>query len=117
VIAGYQEIIRRVHAHGVKIIGATLTPSAGTAFGLYGTPETDAKRRTINNFIRTSGEFDGVVDFSAVTEDPANPGHLLPAYDTNSSVGGPGDHLHPNRAGFLAMGEAVDVSPVLRFAL
>ncbi len=117
VIAGYQEIIRRVHARGIKIIGATLTPSAGTAFGLYGTPETDAKRRTINNFIRTSGMFDGVADFSAVTEDPANPGHLLPAYDTNSSVGGPGDHLHPNRAGFLAMGEAVDVSQVLRFAL
>jgi len=117
VIAGYQEIIRRVHARGIKIIGATLTPSAGTTFGLYGTPETDAKRRTINNFIRTSGMFDGVADFSAVTEDPANPGHLLPAYDTNSSVGGPGDHLHPNRAGFLAMGGAVDVSQVLRFAL
>jgi len=117
VIAGYQEIIRRVHARGIKIIGATLTPSAGTAFGLYGTPETDAKRRAINNFIRTSGMFDGVADFSAVTEDPANPGHLLLAYDTNSSVGGPGDHLHPNRAGFLAMGGAVDVSQVLRFAL
>ena len=117
VIAGYQEIIRRVHAHGIKIIGATLTPSAGTAFGLYGSPETDAKRRTINNFIRTSGEFDGVADFSAVTEDPADQGPLLPAYDTNSSVGGPGDHLHPNRAGFLAMGAAVDVSQVLRFAL
>jgi len=117
VIAGYQEIIRRVHARGIKIIGATLTPSAGTAFGLYGTPETDAKRRAINNFIRTSGEFDGVADFSAVTEDPANPGHLLPAYDTHSTVGGPGDHLHPNRAGFLAMGGAVDVSQVLRFAL
>jgi len=106
-----------VHARGIKIIGATLTPSAGTEFGLYGTPETDAERRAINNFIRTSGEFDGVADFSAVTEDPANPGHLLPAYDTNSSVGGPGDHLHPNRAGFLAMGGAVDVSQVLRFAL
>jgi hypothetical protein len=52
-----------------------------------------------------------------VTEDPANQGHLLPAYDTNSSVGGPGDHLHPNRAGFLAMAGAVDVSQLLRFAL
>ena len=117
VIAGYQQIIRRVHARGIKIIGATLTPSAGTAFGLYGTPETDAERRTINSSIRTSGMFDGVADFAAVTEDPANPGHLLPAYDTNSSVGGPGDHLHPNRAGFLAMGGAVDVSQVLRLAL
>jgi len=60
VIAGCQEIIRRVHAHGIEIIGGTLTPSAGTAFGLYGTPETDAKRRTIDNFIRTSEMFDGV---------------------------------------------------------
>jgi lysophospholipase L1-like esterase len=89
VIDGYREIVRRVHARGIKIVGATLTPSAGTAFGLYGTPETDAKRRTINDFIRNSGTFDGVADFSAVTEDPANPGHLLPAYDTSSSVGGP----------------------------
>ncbi|XVU28398.1 SGNH/GDSL hydrolase family protein [Actinoplanes sp. CA-054009] len=116
VIAGYQEIIRRVHARGIKIVGATLTPSAGTEFGLYGTPETDAKRRAINDFIRTSGQFDGVADFSAVTEDPANPGHLLPAYDTNSSVGGPGDHLHPNRAGFLAMAGAVDLAQLERLA-
>jgi hypothetical protein len=64
----------------------------------------------INDFIRHSGLFDGVADFSAVTEDPANPGHLLPAYDTNTSVGGPGDHLHPNRAGFLAMGHAVNLA-------
>jgi lysophospholipase L1-like esterase len=117
VIDGYKEIIRRVHARGIKIIGATLTPSAGTEFGLYGTPETDAKRRMINDFIRNSGMFDGVADFSAVTEDPANPGHLLPAYDTNSTVGGPGDHLHPNRAGFLAMGGAVDVAQLQRFVL
>ncbi|BCJ47181.1 lipolytic enzyme, G-D-S-L [Actinoplanes ianthinogenes] len=109
VITGYREIVRRVHARGIKIIGATLTPSAGTAFGLYGTPETDAKRRTINDFIRTSGLFDGVADFSAVTEDPANPGHLRPEFDTNSTAGGAGDHLHPNRAGFLAMAGAIDL--------
>jgi lysophospholipase L1-like esterase len=114
VIAGYREIIRRVHARGIKIIGGTLTPSAGTAFGLYGTPETDAKRRAINDFIRTSGLFDGVADFAAATEDPANPGRLLPAYDTNSTAGGPGDHLHPNRAGFLAMAAAVDVAQLER---
>jgi lysophospholipase L1-like esterase len=115
VIAGYQEIIRRVHARGIKIVGATLTPSAGTGFGLYGTPETDAKRRAVNDFIR-SGAFDGVADFAAVTEDPANPGHLRPEFDTNSSVGGPGDHLHPNRAGFLAMAAAIDLAQVRRFA-
>nr|WP_221375175.1 SGNH/GDSL hydrolase family protein [Actinoplanes polyasparticus] len=116
VIAGYREIIRRVHARGIKIVGATLTPSAGTEFGLYGTPETDAKRRAVNDFVR-SGAFDGVADFAAVTEDPANPGRLRPEFDTNSSVGGPGDHLHPNRAGFLAMGNAIDVNQLRRWAL
>jgi lysophospholipase L1-like esterase len=115
VIEGMKEIIRRVHARGIRIIGATLTPSAGTEFDLYGTPETDARRRAVNDFIRNGGMFDGVADFAAVTEDPLNPGHLLPADDTNSSVGGPGDHLHPNRAGFLAMARAVDVTQLQRF--
>jgi lysophospholipase L1-like esterase len=116
VIAGMREIIDRVHAHGIPIIGATLTPSGGAEESLanYGTAETDARRRAVNDFIRTSGMFDAVVDFSAATEDPANPGRLLPAYDTNSSLGGPGDHLHPNRAGFLAMGHAFDLQELER---
>ena len=114
VIEGMREIIRRVHARGIKIIGATLTPAQGTAFGLYGTPATDARRRVVNDFIRNSGLFDGVADFAAVTENPANPGRLLPAYDTNTSVGGPGDHLHPNRAGFLAMGHAISLAQLKR---
>lgn len=59
--------------------------------------------------------FDGVADFSAVTEDPFDPGHPLPAYDSNRSVGGPGDHLHPNRAGFLALARTVDVAQLERF--
>ena len=119
VIAGMQEIIDRVHTHGIPIIGATLTPSGGAEAGLanYGTAETDARRRAVNDFIRTSGMFDAVVDFSAATEDPANPGRLLPAYDTNSSVGGPGDHLHPNRAGFLAMGHAFDLEELERLVV
>ncbi|MCO8275095.1 hypothetical protein M1L60_31400 [Actinoplanes sp. TRM 88003] len=50
-----------------------------------------------------------------MTEDPARPGHLRPEFDTNSSVGGPGDHLHPNRAGFLAMGGAVDLTQLRRW--
>jgi lysophospholipase L1-like esterase len=114
VIEGMRELIGRVHARGIKIIGATLTPARGTAFGLYGTPETDARRRAVNNFVRNSGLFDGVADFAAVTEDPADPSRLVPAYDTNTSVGGPGDHLHPNRAGFLAMGHAVDLAQLKR---
>ncbi len=111
VIAGMEEIADRVHAAGIPIIGATLTPSGGAADGLanYGTAETDEQRRAVNDFIRTSGAFDAVVDFAAATEDPADASRLLPAYDTNTSVGGPGDHLHPNRAGFLAMGAAFDL--------
>jgi lysophospholipase L1-like esterase len=116
VIAGMEEIVDRVHDQGIPIIGATLTPSGGAAENLanYGTAETDAQRRAVNDFIRTSGEFDAVVDFSAATADPADPSRLLPAYDTNTSVGGPGDHLHPNRAGFLAMGAAFDLEELER---
>ena len=111
VIAGMEEIADRVHDAGIPIIGATLTPSGGAEDGLanYGTAETDAQRRGVNDFIRTSGVLDAVVDFAAATEDPADTSRLLPAYDTNTSVGGPGDHLHPNRAGFLAMGSAFDL--------
>jgi lysophospholipase L1-like esterase len=119
VIAGMRELVERAHARGIKVVGATITPSGGTdAPGLenYGTAETDARRRAVNEFIRTSGVFDGVADFSAATEDPANPGHLRPAYDTNSSVGGAGDHLHPNRAGFLAMARSIDVRELERLA-
>jgi lysophospholipase L1-like esterase len=116
VIAGMEEIVDRVHDQGIPIIGATLTPSGGAEAGLanYGTAETDAERRAVNDFIRTSGQFDAVVDFAAATEDPADPSRLLPAYDTNTSVGGPGDHLHPNRAGFLAMGSAFDLEELER---
>ena len=111
-----EEIVDRVHDQGIPIIGATLTPSGGAEAGLanYGTAETDAKRRAVNDFIRTSGQFDAVVDFAAATEDPADPSRLLPAYDTNTSVGGPGDHLHPNRAGFLAMGSAFELEELER---
>lgn len=110
VIAGMREIVRRVHRKGLKIIGATLTPSTGTAFVLYGTPETNAKRLEVNRFIRESGEFDAVVDIDAATRDPHNPDFLLPAFNTNSTLGGPGDFLHPNRAGFIAMANAFDLS-------
>jgi len=63
----------------------------------------------VNQFIRMSRTCDEVADFSAVTEDPANPGHLLPAYALNSSVGGAGDNLHPDRAGLLAMANVINL--------
>jgi hypothetical protein len=68
----------------------------------------------VNDFIRSSGIFDGVADFAAATEDPARPGRLRPEFDVNSSVGGAGDHLHPNRAGFLAMTGSIDLGQLER---
>ncbi|HWL67430.1 MAG TPA: SGNH/GDSL hydrolase family protein [Geminicoccus sp.] len=106
VITGYKQLIERAHANGMRIIGATLTPFADTFEGtpLYGYyDETkEAKRQAINDWIRTSGAFDGVIDFDAVTRDPASPKHIQAAYDK-------GDHLHPNDAGYKAMAESVDL--------
>jgi lysophospholipase L1-like esterase len=119
VIDAMRQLVARAHAHGIKIIGATITPSEGTdAPGLenYATAETDARRRAVNDFIRNSGTFDGVADFSAATEDPTNPGHLRPEFVPSSSVGGSGDHLHPNRAGFLAMARSINLTQLERLA-
>ena len=98
-IAAQQQLIERAHAHGLKIFGATLTPFEGAA---YFSPEGEAKRTAINEWIRTSKAYDGVIDFDAATRDPANPAKFLPLYDS-------GDHLHPNDAGYEAMGKAVDL--------
>jgi lysophospholipase L1-like esterase len=103
-IAAYRQIIARVHAAGKCIVGATMTPFKGTRAPYY----TDAKepiREAANDWIRTSGEFDGVVDFDKVTRDPADPHMFLPAYDS-------GDHLHPNDAGYQAMADAVPLKLV-----
>jgi lysophospholipase L1-like esterase len=110
VIEGMKTVISRVHARGLRIIGATLTPSSGTAFGSYGTAVTDTQRNLVNEFIRHGGWFDGVVDFDAATRDPANPGFLLPAFNLQSTTGGMGDFLHPSRPGFVAMANAFDLS-------
>lgn len=99
IIFGYRQLIARAHDRGIVIFGATLTP-AGPRTNY--TPAHEAKRAAVNAFIRTSGEFDGVIDFDAVTRDPANPMQFLPAYDS-------GDHLHPGDAGYRAMGEAIDL--------
>lgn len=107
IIAGYQQIIARAHAHGMKILGATLTPFEDAFHSwmpLYGfnNPEKEAKREALNKWIRTSGAFDGVIDFDALTRDPKNPKHLKPELDS-------GDHLHPNDAGYKAMAESIDL--------
>jgi lysophospholipase L1-like esterase len=99
-IAGHKQLIERAHARGLKIYGATLTPFEGAP---YYTQEGEAKRTALNEWIRTSHAYDGVVDFDMVTRDPTAPRKFLPAYDS-------GDHLHPGDAGYKAMGDAIDLA-------
>jgi lysophospholipase L1-like esterase len=108
VIAGMREIVQRSRARHLRIFGATIVTSLGSATA-HGTPGVDAERQAINTFIRTTGAFDGVVDFDLATRDPQT-GGLRAAFQPNSTTGGPGDRLHPNRAGYQAMGNAVDPS-------
>jgi lysophospholipase L1-like esterase len=105
-IAGDEQLIARAHAHGVRIIGATLTPFGGSNGGYggdYGTAFGERQRQVLNDWIRTSGAFDAVIDFDRATADPSDPSRLLPAYDS-------GDHLHPGDAGYQAMANAIDLS-------
>jgi lysophospholipase L1-like esterase len=109
VIAGIKEGVKRIRTHGgIRIIGGTITPSLG-ATSTAGSADVDARRQAVNAFIRSTDIFDGVVDFDAVTRD-AKTGGLRPEFQPNSSIGGAGDGLHPNRAGYLAMGTAIDLA-------
>jgi lysophospholipase L1-like esterase len=99
-IAGYRQVIARAHAKGIAVFGATLTPFEGAG---YYSPEKEVVRQAVNNWIRSSDEFDGVIDFDLATRDPSHPTRFLPAYDS-------GDHLHPNDLGYQAMGNAVPLT-------
>jgi lysophospholipase L1-like esterase len=99
VIAGYRQIITRAHANGIKIFGATLTPYEGAA---YYTAGGEMTRQQVNDFIRNSGEFDGVIDFEKAVQDPENPARILPSFTE--------DNLHPNDEGYKAMAEIIDLS-------
>jgi lysophospholipase L1-like esterase len=99
---GLAQLVLRAHAHGLRVVGCTITPYEGW---LTYQPAGEATRLAVNAFIRTSGIFDGVADFDAVVRDPADPHRLLPRYDS-------GDHLHPNAAAYRAMANAV---PLLSF--
>jgi len=113
IIAGYQNVVGRLHGKGVKVFGATLTSALGISgidMGDNG-PGHDASRKTLNAFIRNSGLFDGVEDFDAATLDPAT-GNMRVEFLPNSTFTQlPWDYLHPNHAGYIAMGEAVDIRP------
>jgi len=101
VIDGLQQLIARAHARCIPIFGGTLTPFKGS--NGYSADREQA-REAVNAWIRTSGAFDGVVDFDKAVRDPADPLALLPAYDSG------GGHLHPNDLGYEAMGNAVSLS-------
>ena len=98
-INAMNQMIVRAHAHGIAVIGCTLTPYHGAG---YSTENGEAIRKAVNDWIRTGGAFDGVVDFDAAVRDPNHPESFLPAND-------PGDHLHPNDAGYKVMGDAIDL--------
>jgi lysophospholipase L1-like esterase len=100
IIAGHRQMIMRAHQLGLKIFGCTLTPYEGAA---YFSSEGETKREAVNKFIRTSGTYDGVIDFDAAVRDPSHPARFLGTYDS-------GDHLHPNDAGYQAMAGVIDLS-------
>jgi lysophospholipase L1-like esterase len=99
-IVALKQLAERAHARGIKIYGATLTPFEGAG---YYTQVGENKRQIVNQWIRTGNAFDGVIDFDTATRDPQHPLRFLPAYDS-------GDHLHPNDAGYQAMGNAIDLA-------
>ncbi|MGB9366727.1 MAG: GDSL-type esterase/lipase family protein [Xanthobacteraceae bacterium] len=106
-----KEVVERIRARNpaIKVFGATVATALGATNVNHGFPEQDEKRKALNTFIRSSGLFDGVIDFDAATLDPAT-GGLKEAFIPDSTTGGPGDKLHPNRAGYLAMGNAIDLN-------
>jgi lysophospholipase L1-like esterase len=111
---GLRQGVERLRAAipGIRVVGATVTPALGSSSAAHGHAEQDEKRKALNSFIREGGLFDAVVDFDAATRDPAT-GGLRPEMVPDSTIGGPGDKLHPNRAGYLAMGLAADPQAVL----
>jgi lysophospholipase L1-like esterase len=100
--AAYAQMIVRAHAHGIRILGATITPYGGSDY-YHPLPSDEADRQAVNAWIRAAGHFDGVIDFDAAVLDPQHSDRLLPAFDC-------GDHLHPSPVGYKAMGEAVPLS-------
>jgi lysophospholipase L1-like esterase len=96
-IGAMKQMIDRAHAHGIKVIGCTLTPFGNATDGV------EAMRQALNAYIRSGGAFDSVVDFDKVIQDPANPRQFRDGYNNT-------DKLHPNDAGYKAMADAVDLS-------
>jgi lysophospholipase L1-like esterase len=107
---GMKQVVGRIRSAipGVRIVGATVVSALGNAGGTHGSEQEDQKRQALNQFIRAGGLFDGVADFDQATVDPQT-GQLRAEFVPDSTIGGPGDKLHPNRAGYLAMAGAIDL--------
>ncbi len=99
IIAAYGQLVQRAHSRGIAVFGATLTPYEGAH---YYAPLGEQIRRTVNDWIRSGGAFDGVIDFDAALRDPANPAQVKPSLQR-------GDHLHPNDSGYAAMADAINL--------
>jgi lysophospholipase L1-like esterase len=99
-IAAQKQLINRAHMHGIKVIGATLTPYSGAA---YYSDNGETVRTALNEWIRSGKAYDAVIDFDAATRDPENPKQIRPSFNIR-------DHLHPNDVGYKAMADAFDLS-------
>jgi lysophospholipase L1-like esterase len=99
----YRQLISRAHVRGVKAIGVTITPCEGVDIPGYYSEAKEAIRQAVNKWIKTSGAFDGVIDFDAVVRDPNHPSRLLPRFASK-------DHLHPNDEGYKAMADSIDLN-------
>ncbi|WP_432378842.1 SGNH/GDSL hydrolase family protein [Duganella sp. P38] len=95
----HRQLVQRAHAHGICVIGGTVTPYAGSEY-YHPEPDNEADRQELNNWIRSSGVFDAVADFDAALRDPARPAYIKKVYDS-------GDGLHPSLAGYRALAETV----------
>jgi lysophospholipase L1-like esterase len=103
-IAGLKQLAVRGHSHGIRVIGATLTPFENETFlpGAWN-PKREAIRQEVNEWMRKADAFDAIVDFDQALRDPDHPTRMLPIYDCD-------DHLHPSDVGYRAMGDAIDLS-------
>ena len=104
-IRGYREILARAHARRIKVLMSTIPPFGNAIYPedrtlVLHTPEKEAVRLAVNEWIRTTKEVDGIADFDAVLRDPAHPERLQPRFDS-------GDHLHANDAGYATSAEAI----------
>ena len=108
VIEKMTEGVLRLKKAGISVIGATVTTALGSSSAAHGFQEQDEKRKLLNQFIKTSPLFNGVIDFDLMTLD-SKTGEMRPEFVPESTTGGAGDKLHPNRVGYQVMGHGINL--------